>query len=125
MQIKANKDVREYKTEIFFGMNLRQLVFAGLAGGAALACWALLKGKLGMETISWMCILAAAPFGAFGFAHWHGMYLEQFLPALLRSRVLHRDTLYYHPDCPERDVVKAYLEEERKANKHAAKRKKG
>ena len=67
MQIKAAQEVRDCQTEVFFGMNLRQLVFTGLAGASAVLCWFLLRDRLSMETISWLCILAALPFGAFGF----------------------------------------------------------
>ena len=58
MQIKAAQEVRDCQTEVFFGMNLRQLVFTGLAGASAVLCWFLLRDRLSMETISWLCILA-------------------------------------------------------------------
>ena len=125
MQIKAAQEVRDCQTEVFFGMNLRQLVFTGLAGASAVLCWFLLRDRLSMETISWLCILAALPFGAFGFVRWHGMYLEQILPALFRSRILHRGVLYFRTDCTEKKLLELYMQEERKGKAHAFKRKEG
>ncbi len=122
MQIKANKDVRGYQTEVFFGMDLRQLVFTGLAAASAVGCWFLFRSRLGGEAVSWLCILSALPFGAFGFVKWHGMYPERLLPALFRSRVLHRDTLYFRTDCPEKEIIKSCLQEEKA---YAGKRKEG
>ena len=103
MQIKAAQEVRDCQTEVFFGMNLRQLVFTGLAGASAVLCWFLLRDRLSMETISWLCIL----------------------PALFRSRILHRDVLYFRTDCTEKKLLELYMQEERKGKAHAFKRKEG
>ena len=62
----------------------------------------LLKPYVGTETVSWMCIVGAAPFAALGFFTYHGMTAEQFIWAWLRSEVLEprelrfeSSTLYY------------------------------
>ena len=34
---------------------------------------------MGMETVSWVCMLGAAPFAAIGFIKYHGMTAEKFL----------------------------------------------
>lgn len=120
MQIKATKEVRNYKAVVYFGLTIRQLIFAGLGGGAAVLSYFLLRDVATMETISWVCIVAAAPFGAFGFVKWHGMYLEQILPMLYRSRCLLNQTLYFRPHNQGKAIVAAYLKEERKKNKHAS-----
>ena len=43
---------------------------------------------MGMETVSWVCILGAAPFAALGFINYHGMTAEQFIWAWLKSELL-------------------------------------
>lgn len=121
MQIKATKEARNYKAVVYFGLTIRQLIFAGLGGGAAVLCYFLLRDIASMETISWVCIVAAAPFGAFGFIRWHGMYLEQILPMLYRSRCLMNQTLYFKPKNQGKALVVEYLKEERKKNKNASK----
>ena len=50
-----------------------------------------------METVSWMCILGAAPFAALGFISYHGMTAERFLWAWLRSELLEPKRLYCVP----------------------------
>ena len=40
------------------------------------------------ETVSWICVLGAAPFAALGFVTYHGMTAEQFLWAWLRSELI-------------------------------------
>ena len=42
----------------------------------------LLRPHFGTETLSWMCILGAAPFAVMGFVRYNGMNAEQFVWAL-------------------------------------------
>ena len=43
MEVKINKEIREYSESIFFGLNLRQLIFSLLAMGAAVTVYFLCK----------------------------------------------------------------------------------
>ena len=49
----------------------------------------LLKGTIGQETASWACIVAAAPVALAGFFSYHGMTLERFALAFLKSQVFY------------------------------------
>ena len=77
MEIKINKEICDYQEAIFFGLSLRQLLFSMLACGAAVGLYFLLRPYLGLEILSWMCIVGAAPFAALGFVTYHGMTAEQ------------------------------------------------
>ena len=88
LEVKINREIRNYTESMFFGLSLRQFVFSVLAVGIALALYFLLKPFVGMETVSWMCILGAAPFAAMGFISYHGMTAEVFLWTWLRSELL-------------------------------------
>ena len=88
MEIKINREIREYKENMFFGLSLRQLVFSVLACGVAVGIYFGLRNVLGTETVSWLCILGAAPFAAMGFVKYHGMTAEKFFAAWLRSEFL-------------------------------------
>lgn len=88
MEIKINREIREYTENMFFGLSLRQCIFSLLACGVAVAIYFLLKPYVGVETMSWLCVLGAAPFGAFGFIRYHGMYAEQFVWAFIKSEIL-------------------------------------
>lgn len=88
MEVKINKDIREYNEAVFFGMSMRQCVGAGLAVLAAVGTYFGLHSRVGTETVSWLCILVAAPFAALGFVRYHGMTCEQALWVWLRSELL-------------------------------------
>ena len=88
MEIKINREIREYKENMFFGLSLRQLVFSVLACGVAVGIYFGLRNVLGTETVSWLCILGAAPFAAMGFVKYHGMTAEKFVIAWVRSEFL-------------------------------------
>ena len=61
MEIKINKEIRTYKETIFFGLSLRQFICAVLAVVTAVVLYFGLHGVLGRETVSWVCIVGAAP----------------------------------------------------------------
>ena len=88
MEIKVNREIRDYQEAIFFGLNLRQLIFSALAVGAAIGIYFGLRNSLGTETVSWLCILGALPFGTMGFVRYNGMSAEQLLVAYTRSELI-------------------------------------
>ena len=97
MEIKINREIRDYKENIFFGLSLRQLIFSLLACGMAVGIYLGLRDALGTETVSWLCILGAAPFAAMGFVKYHGMTAEKFFIAWLRSEFLVPKRLTFRP----------------------------
>ena len=54
-----------------------------------------LRGVLGTEVVSWLCILGAIPFVLIGFLLYNGMKAEQFLAAWIRSELLIPKKLAY------------------------------
>lgn len=67
MEIKINKEIRNYTESMFFGLSMRQFFFAVIGVGFAVLMYFSLRSVLGTETLSWVCMLAAAPFVAMGF----------------------------------------------------------
>ena len=61
MEVKINKEIRDYTEAIFFGLSLRQFIFSVLACGIAVGLYFLLHPYMSMETGSWICVLGAAP----------------------------------------------------------------
>ena len=88
MEVKINKDIRQYSESIFFGLSLRQFIFSILACLVAVGLYFILKPYFGVETLSWVCILAATPFAVLGFVKYNGMTAEQFLVAWFRSKFI-------------------------------------
>ena len=97
MEVKINREIRSYTESMFFGLSMRQFVFSILACAVAVGLYFLLRPYVGMETVSWMCILGADPFAALGFIRYHGMTAERFLWAWLRSELLEPKRLYCVP----------------------------
>lgn len=102
MEVKINREIRDYTESMFFGLSLRQFVFSLAAVLVAVGIYFLLKPHLGTETVSWMCVLGAAPFAALGFIKYNGMTAERFLWAWLHSEFItpkrltfRADNLYY------------------------------
>lgn len=88
MEVKINREIGDYTESVYFGLSLRQFIFSILACGVAVGLYFLLKPLFGIETLSWVCILGAAPFAAIGFFSWHGMTAEKAFFAYLRSEIL-------------------------------------
>ena len=79
MEVKINKEIRDYTEKIYFGLTLRQLIFSILACGIAVLIYFLLRDKFTIGTLSWLCILGAFPFAALGFITYNGMNAEEFI----------------------------------------------
>ena len=95
MEVKINKDIREFSESIFFGLTMRQFIFSLLACVVAVILYFSLKPFFGIETLSWICIFGAAPFAVFGFVKYNGMTAEKFIIAFIRSEFLTPKTLTF------------------------------
>lgn len=117
---KINREIRNYTESMFFGLSLRQFIFSALALGVAVGLYFILKPYVGTETVSWMCILGAAPFAALGFITYHGMTAEQFIWAWLRSEFIEPKEIKFEPVNlyyeALKDTIENHAKEEMKAN---------
>ena len=88
MEVKINREIREYTESMFFGLSMRQFFFSVIACVVAVVTYILLKPVLGLEVASWVCILCAFPFALLGFLKYNGMPAEKFLIAWIKSELL-------------------------------------
>jgi hypothetical protein len=98
LEVKINKEIQSYSESMFLGLSMRQCGFSLAAILVAIGLYFLLKPYVGTETISWMCILGAAPFAAMGFVNYHGMTAEQLAWTWIRSELLEPKRLISEPD---------------------------
>ena len=98
IEVRINKEVRDYNESLFFGLTLRQCLFALLAIAVAVAAYFLLRGIVGEGQIGVVCILAAFPFALGGFFRYNGMTFEQFITAFIRSELLYPKRLVFKSD---------------------------
>lgn len=137
MEVKINKDIRQYSESIFFGLSLRQFIFSILACLVAVGLYFILKPYFGVETLSWVCILGAVPFAVLGFVKYNGMTAEQFIVAWFRSKflmpshfVFKADNYYAMSLKPivdnhlRKDFIKNKKEHQTKSNKNLKNKKK-
>lgn len=97
LRIPINKEIREYRETMIWGLTLRQSLFSALAIAAAVLSYLYLSPLLGDEATSWVCVLAAAPFALLGFYKYNGMPAEKVLAAWLRSMVQMPKVLLFKP----------------------------
>lgn len=88
MEVKINREIREYTESMFFGLTMRQFIFSCLALGASVLTYFALRALLGLEAVSWVCMLAAVPFAVLGFVKYNGMTAEKFIWAWIKSEIL-------------------------------------
>ena len=106
MEIKINKEIRNYTESIFFGLSMRQFIFSVLACLIAVIVYFLLRNHLGTETLSWVCILCAIPFGALGFFKYNGMTADQFVIAWVKSEILTPRVLHFKAENIYEEILK-------------------
>lgn len=114
MEVKINKEIREYTESLFFGLNMRQCLFSALACIVAVLIYFLFIDKLGMEMTSWLCMLGAAPFAALGFIKYQGMNAEHIVITAWRSFLLSNTQLVSRPINLYYDCIRSYLLEKQK-----------
>ena len=110
MEVKITREIRNYTESIFFGLSLRQFIFSIFACGVAVLLYFLLRSKFDIGTLSWMCILGAAPFAALGFLTYNGMTAEKFIWAWIKSEVLTPRHLTFKPTNFYYELMKDKLE---------------
>ena len=124
MEVMINKDIREFSESIFFGLSLRQFIFSALACGVAVLLYFLLRGHFGIETLSWVCILGAVPFGVLGFVKYNGMNAEEFVIAWIKSEILMPKVLFFKPENYYEELLKIEIKEDEEEKKSVISKKK-
>ena len=110
MEVKINREIRNYTESMFFGLSLRQFIFSACACVVAVGIYFLLKPYVGTETVSWMCILGVAPFAALGFIKYNGMTAEKFIYAWIKSEFLMPKKLTFRSTNTYYELLKPSIE---------------
>ncbi len=98
MEIKIPREVRNYHETIFFGLSFRQFICSALAVVIAVIAYFGLRDALGNEGVSWVCIFVAIPIASLGFITYHGMTLEHFIWAYIKSEFIMPKQLIFKAD---------------------------
>lgn len=127
MEIRINKEIKDYHESLFFGLSARQFICSVAAVGAAVGVYFGLKDIVGKEMVSRLCIVCAAPLAAAGFFKYNGMQLEEFITAFFRSEFIYAGVRTFKSENILYNLYKEVLIDAKKAKKNtrAAFRKKG
>lgn len=112
MEVRVNKEIREYSENMFFGLTLRQFFFSVLGCAAAVGIYFLCRDALGLELTTWLCVFGVVPFAAIGFITYNGMPAEKVLAAYLKSKFifpkkyLNKPVTYYYEAMEESIALK-------------------
>ena len=124
MDIKINKEIRDYSENMILGLNIRQAVFSGAAIIVSAGLFFLLRNRFNIEIISWICVVAAFPFVFMGFFKYHELPAEQILKRVVTYYLQPKNMTYTTASiCGE--LEKRVRENEVKHSKRHRKRKKG
>ena len=118
MEVKINREIREYTESMYFGLSLRQFIFSVLACVIAVLVYFIGRPIFGLEGVSWLCVLVAFPFAVMGFVKYNGMPAEKFIVAWFKSEVLIPKRLTFR-NC---NLYYNLLEEAKKAKRKGRKK---
>ena len=89
-------------------------MFSLLACVFAVLIYFIFRPYFGIETLSWLCIVAAAPFAAIGYIKYNGMPAEKFFIAYIISEFLCKNELSFGPKNFFYELLKDRLEGDEK-----------
>lgn len=118
MEVKINKEISNYQESIFFGLSMRQFVFSVLAVIVAVVLYFTLNPYLGTETVSWVCVVGAAPFAAMGFFKYHGMTAEQFVINWIRTVLIEPKRFKFQSKSVYYQLMETSAKSKRKEKRH-------
>ena len=124
MEIRINKEIKDYHESLFMGLSMRQFMCSLGAVGAAVGVYFGLKNVLDKETVSWLCIVCAAPLAIAGFFKYNGMNFEQFLIAFINSEFIYSGVRKYESENYLYQAYKEVLEDDSVRKKKSKKGKK-
>lgn len=124
MEVKINKEIRDFTESIFFGLSMRQFIFSLLACIVAVILYFVFKPFFGIETLSWLCILGAIPFAVLGFVKYNNMTIEKIIVAWIKSEVLMPRKLTFKAENIYAETLKPVYEKIKKEEMKIENRKK-
>ncbi|MBQ4311607.1 MAG: PrgI family protein [Oscillospiraceae bacterium] len=131
--IKADipQDIREYKEQFFFGLNLRQLICAVLIILVAVGTFLVGRTFIRQDILMYVLVLEVAPIAAVGFLKYNGMGIEKIAVKVLDFYFSdQRRKLKFQPQESEihseiKELAYSIEEKERKAELKRRRKKRG
>ena len=123
MEIKINKEIKDYHESLFFGLSFRQFLCSAAALAVAVGIYFGFRDIASKETVSWLCIVCAAPIAAAGFFQYHGMNFEEFIIAYIKSEFLYAGIRVFQSENILYNIYQEVLDDAAKHTKRSKKEK--
>lgn len=78
IEIKIPKEIKDYKSKLFFNLTVRQCICSGAALSICVPLYIFGKNFMSEDAVSWIVILIAVPLFLMGFFKYNNMYFEEF-----------------------------------------------
>ncbi len=112
MEVKINKEIRNYTESVVMGLTLRQLLFSVAAIVLAAIIYFGLHSYVSVDVLTWIVAIVVIPIAFLGFFKYNGMTAEKFLVAFFKDRFLepqqmHVESVNLYKDLTA-DIVKEH-----------------
>ena len=85
MEVRINKEIKEIREKIYFGLTLRQLLCIVIAAILDVATYFLLHKHIETQVLSWILMVITVPLGFIAFFNLNGLNIEQFIVVWIKS----------------------------------------
>ena len=100
MEVKMNKEVTEYRENVFMGLSVRKVVWLVLAGIVAICVYFWAKPRFGENVTSILCMISAVPCILMGFFKRNGLYFDRYILTVFRFYFVVPRFLYFKSENP-------------------------
>lgn len=122
IEIKVNDEIRDVATDMFLGLNLRELIWSVLGVIAGVITGTLLYFGAGipLTIVCYIAVIPILPFAFTAFFRWHGMTFFVLLKTVYASIRYRKDKVY---SCENQEYIafKNKNNKKRKGKKHGIK----
>lgn len=131
MEVKMNKEVTEYRENVFMGLSVRKVVWLVFAGIVAICVYFWAKPRFGENVTSILCMVSAVPCILMGFFRRNGLYFDRYILTVFRFYFVIPRFLYFKSENPlyekyqQKEIVVKDGKTKEKKLKHSKKENKG
>lgn len=112
IEIKIPKEIKDYKSKLFFNLTVRQCICSGAAIGICVPLYIFGKNFMSEDLVSWVVILIAVPLFLMGFFKYNDMYFEEFAKEWITFNFIGIQRRKYEYEPVFLNLRKSYLSEE-------------
>lgn len=85
MEVRINKEIKEIREKIYFGLTMRQIICIILAAIIDVVLYFVLRNHVNSELLSWIMIAVSVPLALMAFFNYNGLTAEQFIIVWIKS----------------------------------------